>query len=76
MSQGSRSNSARVSAIFVAGKVRGWAWAEQALPWIGLLIGGIIAAAAKQRVRAVVDWLPVAVAAVLGAASVVIPQPE
>lgn len=61
---------------FVAGKARGWGWAEQALPWIGLLAGGIIAAGAKQRAGDVVDWLPVGMAAVLAGASVVIPAPE
>jgi uncharacterized membrane protein YoaK (UPF0700 family) len=61
---------------FVAGRAKGWAWAEQALPWTGLLAGGIIAAAAKQRAGAVVDWLPVGMAAVLAGASVVIPPPD
>jgi uncharacterized membrane protein YoaK (UPF0700 family) len=63
-------------ADFVTGRAKGWAWAEQALPWIGLLAGGIIAAAAQHRVGAAVDWLPVGMAAVLAGASVVIPPPE
>jgi uncharacterized membrane protein YoaK (UPF0700 family) len=60
----------------VAGRARGWVWAEQALPWIGLLAGGLIAAAAKERIGAVVDWLPVAMSASLLLLSLVIPAPE
>jgi uncharacterized membrane protein YoaK (UPF0700 family) len=61
---------------FFVGRARGWAWAEQALPWIGLLAGGIVAAAVQQRLGALVDWLPVGAAAVLAAASVFIPPPD
>jgi uncharacterized membrane protein YoaK (UPF0700 family) len=60
----------------LAGRARDWAWSEQALPWIGLLTGGIIASAAQLRVGAAVDWLPVAVAGPLIAVSLVIPAPE
>ncbi len=63
-------------ADFVAGRTTDRAWAEQGLPWIGLLAGGIIAAFAQHRIGAAVDWLPVAMAAALIATSLVMPAPE
>jgi uncharacterized membrane protein YoaK (UPF0700 family) len=60
----------------VTGRANGWVWAEQALPWIGLIAGGLLAVAVKQRVGAAVDWLPVAMSAALFLVSLVIPAPE
>jgi uncharacterized membrane protein YoaK (UPF0700 family) len=61
---------------FIATRANGWGWAEQALPWLGLVTGGFLAAAAHSRIGSMVDWIPVAVAFALFVSSLVIPAPE
>jgi uncharacterized membrane protein YoaK (UPF0700 family) len=61
---------------FIATRANGWGWAEQALPWLGLVAGGFLAAAAHLRIGSAVDWIPVAAALALFVSSLVIPAPE
>jgi uncharacterized membrane protein YoaK (UPF0700 family) len=61
---------------FVAGRATGWGWAEQAVPWLGLVGGAIIAGAVYVRIGSTVDWVPVALAGTLGLWSLAIPAPE
>ncbi len=60
----------------LAARARDWGWAEQALPWLGITTGGILASAVQMRVGAAVDWVPVAAAMVLFLWSLAIPAPE
>jgi uncharacterized membrane protein YoaK (UPF0700 family) len=61
---------------FLTGRAAGWSWAAQAIPWLGLTIGGIIAGAAYVRIGAPVAWVPVGGAAMLLLWSIVIPEPQ
>ena len=61
---------------FLVGAARGWLWAEQALPWLGLVAGGVAAGAGYMRIGANVIWLPVGVAGLLALWSLVIPDPQ
>jgi uncharacterized membrane protein YoaK (UPF0700 family) len=61
---------------FIATRANGWGWAEQALPWLGLVTGGFLAAAVHLRIGSAVDWIPVAAALALFVSSLVIPAPE
>ncbi len=61
---------------YLVGRAQGWGWAEQALPWIGILGGAIIAAAAKIGIGWEVHWLPVGLAGFLLLVSIPIWSPE
>lgn len=60
----------------LAGRAGGWGWVEQALPWLGLVAGAVLAGIAYVRVGSAVDWAPVAAAALLLIWSAIIPAPE
>lgn len=60
----------------LAARAKDWGWAEQALPWLGITTGGVLASAVHMRVGATVDWMPVAAATVLFLWSLAIPAPE
>jgi uncharacterized membrane protein YoaK (UPF0700 family) len=57
-------------------RTSGWGWLAQALPWVGLISGAIIAAAASVRIGAAVAWIPVGLAGLITLWSAVIPEPE
>jgi uncharacterized membrane protein YoaK (UPF0700 family) len=61
---------------FIATRANGWGWAEQAVPWLGLVGGGFLAAAVQLRIGSAVDWVPVAEALGLFVWSLIIPAPE
>jgi uncharacterized membrane protein YoaK (UPF0700 family) len=61
---------------FLAGRGSGWGWVEQALPWLGLVGGAILAGAAQVRIGAAVAWAPVGAAFLLFVWSLAIPPPE
>lgn len=61
---------------FLAGRANGWGWAEQALPWLGLIAGAVLASAVYVRIGPTVDWVPVGVAGALCLSSLAIPAPE
>ncbi|MGA8756237.1 MAG: YoaK family protein [Stellaceae bacterium] len=86
-----RAGNVRVSLTFVTGtlvrlgeglgdllaaRAKDWGWAEQALPWLGITSGGILASAVQMRFGAAVDWMPVAAAFALFLWSLAIPAPE
>ena len=86
-----RAGNVRVSLTFVTGtlvrfgeglgdllaaRAKDWGWAEQALPWLGITTGGILASAVQMRFGAAVDWMPVAAAFALFLWSLAIPAPE
>jgi uncharacterized membrane protein YoaK (UPF0700 family) len=61
---------------FLTGSKKGWVWAAQALPWVGLTLGGIIAGTAYVRIGSAVAWVAVGAAGALLLWSVVIPEPQ
>ena len=61
---------------FLIGAARGWGWAEQALPWLGLVAGGVVAGAGYMRLGPAVVWLPVGMAGLLALWSLAIPDPQ
>jgi uncharacterized membrane protein YoaK (UPF0700 family) len=61
---------------FLAGRADGWSWAEQALPWAGIVAGAILAGAAHTRIGSAVAWLPVGAVCCLFVWSLAIPVPE
>jgi uncharacterized membrane protein YoaK (UPF0700 family) len=61
---------------FLTGRATGWRWAAQAIPWVGLTVGGTIAGAAYLRMGSAVAWVPVGAAGMLLLWSVVIPEPQ
>jgi len=61
---------------FLARRADGWGWVEQALAWVGLVAGAILASAAHMRIGSAVAWLPVAVSCILFGWSLAIPVPE
>jgi uncharacterized membrane protein YoaK (UPF0700 family) len=61
---------------FLTGQGTGWVWAEQALPWAGLIVGATAAGAGYVRMGAAVIWVPVAAAGLLTVWSIAIPEPE
>ena len=86
-----RAGNVRVSLTFVTGtlvrfgeglgdllaaRAKDWGWAEQALSWLGITTGGILASAVQMRFGAAVDWMPVAAAFALFLWSLAIPAPE
>jgi uncharacterized membrane protein YoaK (UPF0700 family) len=63
-------------ADFIATRATGWDWLQQAVPWLGVVGGAILAAAADLQIGAAVGWMPVAAAAALFASSLFNPAPE
>jgi uncharacterized membrane protein YoaK (UPF0700 family) len=61
---------------FLVGAGRGWSWAAQALPWLGLVSGGIAAGAGYMRLGPAVVWLPAGMAGLLALWSLAIPDPQ
>ena len=61
---------------FVSARANGWEWAEQAVPWLGIVGGGILAGASYVCIGAAVDWMSVAAATGLLLSSIAIPAPE
>lgn len=60
----------------VTGRTGEWVWAEQAVPWLGLVCGAVIAGAVYARIGSAVAWVPVSLAALLLLWSATIPDPE
>jgi uncharacterized membrane protein YoaK (UPF0700 family) len=60
----------------LAGHANGWGWAEQAVPWVGLVGGAVIAGAVYARIGSRVDWVSVGLAVALFLWSLAIPAPE
>jgi uncharacterized membrane protein YoaK (UPF0700 family) len=54
----------------------GWNWLAQAVPWIGMVTGATIGAAAYLRIGEPAIWLPIGLASLLAAGSVTIEQPN
>jgi uncharacterized membrane protein YoaK (UPF0700 family) len=57
------------------GRTGGWVWAVQAVPWLGLVAGAVLAGALYARIGSAVDWVPVGLAGALLLWSAVIPEP-
>ena len=53
-----------------------WIWAEQALPWLGLVAGGALAAAMQAWGGSAASWAPVLTAAALLVWSLALPAPD
>lgn len=60
----------------LAGRADSRGWAAQALPWLGLVAGAVLAGAAHLRIGTGVAWLPVGLAALLLLGSLATPPPE
>ena len=60
----------------LAGRADSRGWAAQALPWLGLVAGAVLASAAYLRIGSAVAWLPVGIASLLLLGSLAIPPPE
>jgi uncharacterized membrane protein YoaK (UPF0700 family) len=61
---------------FLLGRVTGWNWLAQATPWVGMISGATIGAAAYVRIGEPAIWVPIALAGLLAAGSAAIPQPD
>jgi uncharacterized membrane protein YoaK (UPF0700 family) len=61
---------------FLMGQTSGGAWAMQALSWVGLVGGAIIAGAGYVHMGSAVIWIPVGAAGLLTLWSIAIPEPE
>jgi len=61
---------------FITRRTRGWNWLLQAVPWVGLITGAMLAGAAYPRIGEAVIWVPVGFAGLIAAYSVTIPQPD
>ena len=61
---------------FLTRRATGWSWLEQALPWVGLMVGAIIGAVAYGQVAETAIWVPVALAGLLAVCLVAVPQPD
>lgn len=59
----------------LCGRVRDWAWLLQAVPWLGLVAGGIAAAVALAHVgRLAIDGLPLVALAIAASAWLALPR--
>ena len=61
---------------FLTRRVTGWSWLAQAAPWVGMIAGATIGAAAYMGIGEQAIWLPIALAVALSAGSVLVPQPN
>ena len=61
---------------FLTRRVAGWNWLAQGTPWLGLIVGATIGSAVYMRIGEAAIWVPIGVAVVLAAYSVVMPQPD
>jgi uncharacterized membrane protein YoaK (UPF0700 family) len=61
---------------FLTRRVTGWNWLAQGTPWLGLIVGATIGSAAYMRIGEAAIWVPIGVAVVLAAYSMVMPQPD
>jgi uncharacterized membrane protein YoaK (UPF0700 family) len=61
---------------FLTRRVTGWNWLAQGTPWLGLIVGATIGSAVYMRVGEAAIWVPIGVAVLLAAYSVIIPQPD
>jgi uncharacterized membrane protein YoaK (UPF0700 family) len=61
---------------FLMRRTKGWNWLVQAVPWAGLIAGATGGGAAYVRIGEAVIWVPVGLASLLAAYSVMIPQPD
>jgi uncharacterized membrane protein YoaK (UPF0700 family) len=59
----------------MVGRPGGWVWAEQAVPWLGLVAGAALAGALYVRINSAVAWVPVGLAGALLIWSAIIPEP-
>lgn len=60
----------------VIGRAAGWVWADQAIPWLGLIGGAVLAGAVYARIGSAVAWIPVGLAGALLFWSATIPDPQ
>jgi len=61
---------------FLTRRATGWNWLAQATPWVGMITGATISAAAYVRIGDPAIWLPIALAGLLAASSTLLPQPD
>jgi uncharacterized membrane protein YoaK (UPF0700 family) len=61
---------------FLTGRFTGWNWLAQATPWVGLIAGATIGSAVYMHIGEAAIWVPVALAGLLAACSVAVPQPD
>lgn len=61
---------------FLTRRAAGWNWLAQAVPWVGMITGATIGAAAYLRIGEPAIWLPMGLAGVLAAGSARIRQPD
>jgi len=61
---------------FLMRRASGWGWLEQAVLWIGLMVGATIGSILYLRIGAAAIWVPVGMASILAAYSMAIPQPD
>jgi len=61
---------------FLTGGFTGWNWLVQATPWVGLIAGATIGSAVYMHIGEAAIWVPVALAGLLAACSVAVPQPD
>jgi uncharacterized membrane protein YoaK (UPF0700 family) len=61
---------------FLTGRFTGWNWLVQATPWVGLIAGATIGSAVYMHIGEAAIWVPVALAGLLAAGSVAVPQPD
>jgi uncharacterized membrane protein YoaK (UPF0700 family) len=61
---------------FLTRRVTGWNWLAQGTPWLGLIVGATIGSAAYMRIGEAAIWVPICLAVLLAAYSMVMPQPD
>lgn len=58
------------------GRADGWGWAAQALPWLGLVTGAVVAGGVSLQIGPGVCWVPFALSGLLLLGSLVIAAPD
>ena len=61
---------------FLTRRAAGWGWVVQASPWIGMVTGATIGCVAYLQLAQLAIWVPVTLATLLAAWSLVLPQPD